>query len=175
MITEIEVRKTVDIWKMRLSFFFEPSVIISQGRGGKGCSSQWRVRTLALASSPSGVSSGGDIGTLRLIAYETGVAYSHLINAANGITPPSPQLRQKLSEFLDLPIEKLFTADALTARYKRGPSRRRQDQPQVRKARGLNAGPSRAAPGRSRSPTPSTARSWSASAGRRSPSSSAHG
>jgi hypothetical protein len=25
---------------------------------------------------------------LRLIAYETGVAYSHLINAANGITPP---------------------------------------------------------------------------------------
>jgi hypothetical protein len=31
---------------------------------------------------------------LRLIAYETGVAYSHLINAANGITPPSPQLRR---------------------------------------------------------------------------------
>jgi hypothetical protein len=57
---------------------------------------------------------------LRLIAYETGVAYSHLINAANGITAPSPQLRQKLSEFLDLPIEKLFTREALAAQYSRG-------------------------------------------------------
>jgi hypothetical protein len=42
---------------------------------------------------------------LRLIAYETGVAYSHLINAANGITPPSPELRSTLSEFLGLPVE----------------------------------------------------------------------
>jgi len=57
---------------------------------------------------------------LRLIAYETGVAYSHLINAANGITPPSPQLRRTLSAFLDLPIEKLFTADALAAKYNEG-------------------------------------------------------
>jgi hypothetical protein len=57
---------------------------------------------------------------LRLIAYETGVAYSHLINAANGITPPSPQLRRTLSAFLDLPIEKLFRADALAAKYNEG-------------------------------------------------------
>jgi transcriptional regulator with XRE-family HTH domain len=57
---------------------------------------------------------------LRLIAYETGVAYSHLINAANGITAPSPELRQKLSEFLDLPVEKLFTQEALAAQYSQG-------------------------------------------------------
>ena len=57
---------------------------------------------------------------LRLIAYETGVAYSHLLNAANGITPPSPQLRQKLSEFLNLPVEKLFTPDSLKATYSEG-------------------------------------------------------
>jgi transcriptional regulator with XRE-family HTH domain len=54
---------------------------------------------------------------LRLIAYETGVAYSHLVNAANGITAPSPELRQKLSEFLDLPVEKLFTREALAVEY----------------------------------------------------------
>ena len=57
---------------------------------------------------------------LRLIAYETGVAYSHLINAANGITAPSPDLRQKLSEFLDLPVERLFTQQSLTAQYSEG-------------------------------------------------------
>ena len=57
---------------------------------------------------------------LRLIAYETGVGYSPLINSANGITPPSPELRQKRSEFLDLPIEKLFTPEALAAEYSEG-------------------------------------------------------
>jgi transcriptional regulator with XRE-family HTH domain len=60
---------------------------------------------------------------LRLIAYEIGVAYSHLINAANGVTPPSPELRQKLSEFLDLPVEKLFTRGALAAQYSEGRAR----------------------------------------------------
>ena len=59
-------------------------------------------------------SSGGDTGT-RLIAYETGVASSHLTNAANGMTAPSPDLQQKLSVFLDLPVEKLFTQEALAA------------------------------------------------------------
>jgi transcriptional regulator with XRE-family HTH domain len=54
---------------------------------------------------------------LRLIAYETGVAYSHLMNAANGITAPSPELRQKLSEFLDLPVQKLFTKESLAGTY----------------------------------------------------------
>jgi transcriptional regulator with XRE-family HTH domain len=57
---------------------------------------------------------------LRLIAYETGVAYSHLMNAANGITAPSPELRSKLSDFLDLPVEKLFTEEALAAQYDDG-------------------------------------------------------
>ena len=57
---------------------------------------------------------------LRLIAYETGVAYSHLLNAVNGVTAPSPELRQKLSEFLNLPVEKLFTEDALAAQYDGG-------------------------------------------------------
>jgi transcriptional regulator with XRE-family HTH domain len=60
---------------------------------------------------------------LKLIAYETGVAYGHLINAANGITPPSPQLRTKLSEFLGLPVEKLFSNDALAATYSEGRAR----------------------------------------------------
>jgi transcriptional regulator with XRE-family HTH domain len=59
----------------------------------------------------------------RLIAYETGVSYSHLINAANGITAPSPQLRSKLSEFLGLPVEKLFSAEALAATYNEGRAR----------------------------------------------------
>jgi transcriptional regulator with XRE-family HTH domain len=60
---------------------------------------------------------------LRLIAYETGVAYSHLLNAANGITPPSAELRSKLSEFLGLPVEKLFSTGALTATYSEGRAR----------------------------------------------------
>jgi transcriptional regulator with XRE-family HTH domain len=60
---------------------------------------------------------------LRLIAYETGVVYSHLINAANGITAPSPDLRQKLSNFLDLPVEKLFTSEALAVEYHEGQPR----------------------------------------------------
>jgi transcriptional regulator with XRE-family HTH domain len=60
---------------------------------------------------------------LRLVAYETGVAYSHLVNAANGITAPSPELRQKLSDFLDLPIEKLFTQEALAVEYHEGQAR----------------------------------------------------
>ena len=60
---------------------------------------------------------------LRLIAYETGVAYSHLINAANGVTAPSPELRQKLSEFLDLPVGKLFSYESLAATYSEGRAR----------------------------------------------------
>jgi hypothetical protein len=54
---------------------------------------------------------------LRLIAYETGVGYSHLINSANGITRPSRDLQQKLSKFLDLPVEQLFTEQALAVEY----------------------------------------------------------
>jgi hypothetical protein len=57
---------------------------------------------------------------LKLIAYETGVGYNHLLNAVNGVTPASPQLRQKLSEFLNLPVEKLFTPDSLKATYSEG-------------------------------------------------------
>jgi hypothetical protein len=74
----------------------------------------------------------------RLIAYEIGVAYSHLINAANGISPSSPELRSTLSEFLGLPVEKLFTTDALAATYSEGRARARQDQPHVRETRGMN-------------------------------------
>jgi len=60
---------------------------------------------------------------LRLIAYETSVGYSHLINAANGITAPSPELRQKLTEFLDLPADELFTQESLAATYSEGRAR----------------------------------------------------
>jgi hypothetical protein len=60
---------------------------------------------------------------LKLIAYETGVGYNHLLNAVNGVTAPSPQLREKLSEFLGLPVEKLFSADALAATYSEGGAR----------------------------------------------------
>ena len=52
-----------------------------------------------------------------------GVAYSHLIWSANGITAPSPDLRQKLSNFFDLPIEKLFTSEALAVKYHEGQAR----------------------------------------------------
>jgi hypothetical protein len=60
---------------------------------------------------------------LRLIAYETGVGYSHLINSVNGVTRPSPDLQQKLSKFLDLPVEKLFTQEALAVEYREGQAR----------------------------------------------------
>jgi hypothetical protein len=74
---------------------------------------------------------------LRLIAYETGVAYSHLINAANGITPPSPQLRQKLRVSWPADREALQSRRS-SGHVQRGQGAWRQDQPQVRKARGVN-------------------------------------
>jgi hypothetical protein len=57
---------------------------------------------------------------LRLIAYETGLGYNHLLNAVNGVTPASPQVRRKLSEFLDLPVEELFTQESLAGTYDEG-------------------------------------------------------
>jgi transcriptional regulator with XRE-family HTH domain len=60
---------------------------------------------------------------LRLIAYETGLGYNHVVNACNGVTAPSPELLSKLSEFLGLPAERLFSADALSARYSEGRAR----------------------------------------------------
>jgi transcriptional regulator with XRE-family HTH domain len=60
---------------------------------------------------------------LKLIAFESGVGYNHLLNAVNGVTAPSPQLREKLSEFLGLPVEKLFSTDALAATYSEGRAR----------------------------------------------------
>jgi hypothetical protein len=54
---------------------------------------------------------------LRLIAYEVGLGYTHLINSANGVTRPSPDLPQKLSKFLDLPVEQLFTQESLAGTY----------------------------------------------------------
>ena len=60
---------------------------------------------------------------LRLIAYETGVGYSHLINSANGVTRPSQDLQQKLSQFFDLPVERLFTQEALAVEYHEGQAR----------------------------------------------------
>ena len=54
---------------------------------------------------------------LRLVAFELGVGYSHLINSANGVTRPSPDLQQKLSKFLDLPVEQLFTQESLAGTY----------------------------------------------------------
>jgi transcriptional regulator with XRE-family HTH domain len=120
-------------WKMRLSVRFRTPDPLGQGKGYSSNEAEehslrrtahpWRCPEATL--------------DLRLIAYEIGVAHSHLINAANGITAPSPQLRQKLSEFLDLPLAKLFTQEG--GAIQRGPSPRRQDQPQVRKARVMNA------------------------------------
>jgi hypothetical protein len=74
---------------------------------------------------------------LRLIAYETGVAYSHLINAANGITPPSPQLRQKLRVSWPADREALQSRRS-SGHVQRGQGAWRQDQPQVRETRGMN-------------------------------------
>jgi hypothetical protein len=73
---------------------------------------------------------------LRLIAYETGVAYSHLINAANGITPPSPQLRQKLRVSWPADREALQSRRS-SGHVQRGQGAWRQDQPQVRETRGM--------------------------------------
>ena len=100
--------RTVDIWN-DAAVFFRPSMIICLAQGREGFVTMTRKNT-RFGSSPSVGVVRRRHWNLRLIAYETGVAYSHLINAANGITPPSPELRQKLSEFLDLPVEKLFTA-----------------------------------------------------------------
>jgi hypothetical protein len=60
---------------------------------------------------------------LRLVAFELGVGYSHLINSANGVTRPSRDLQQKLSKFFDLPVEKLFTDEVLAVEYHEGQAR----------------------------------------------------
>lgn len=60
---------------------------------------------------------------LRMIAYEAGVGYCHLINSANGVTRPSRDLQHKLSNLFDLPVEKLFTQEALAAEYPEGRAR----------------------------------------------------
>ena len=74
---------------------------------------------------------------LKLIAFETGVGYSHLLNAVNGVAAPSPELREKLSEFLGLPVEKLFSPEALAANTVRA-GRSAARSAGVRKARGVN-------------------------------------
>lgn len=53
------------------------------------------------------------------VARRIGITYPHLINAGCGRVAPAPELRERLSEFLDLPEEKLFTPAALRARYVR--------------------------------------------------------
>jgi transcriptional regulator with XRE-family HTH domain len=124
---------------MRLSLFFSPLRDHLLGQAGKGSSAMTGKNTRFGGEQPIRAVVRRRHWNLRLIAYETGVAYSHLINAANGITAPSPELRQKLSEFLDLPVEKLFTPRGPRRAIQSGPGPRRQDQPQVREARGMNA------------------------------------
>ncbi|MFC5066190.1 hypothetical protein [Actinomycetospora atypica] len=46
----------------------------------------------------------------------TGVRpFSHVRAAMNGVTPPSEALRQRAVEILNVPLDKLFTAEALAA------------------------------------------------------------
>jgi transcriptional regulator with XRE-family HTH domain len=52
------------------------------------------------------------------VMHQIGAHYEHFINVARGRTPPAPEFRERLSKFLDLPPEKLFTPGALDARYR---------------------------------------------------------
>jgi hypothetical protein len=52
------------------------------------------------------------------VTRQTGLHYAHFVNVANGRTPPSPEIRERLSAFLKLPQKKLFTREALAAPYR---------------------------------------------------------
>ncbi len=54
---------------------------------------------------------------IKWVAQKLGVRYSHVINAGQGIIAPSPELRKRLSDFLKVPEEKLFTKEALEAKF----------------------------------------------------------
>lgn len=53
----------------------------------------------------------------RRVAKQLGIPPTHFYNALSGRTPPSVDLRSRLSGFLKTPVEKLFTKDALKATY----------------------------------------------------------
>jgi hypothetical protein len=99
IIDDQQLRRDEDsrIWKMRLSSFFLALPGHLSGKGRKRLFEPMARKNTCFGEQPIRGVVRKRHWNLRLIAYETGVAYSHLINAANGITAPSPELRQKLS------------------------------------------------------------------------------
>jgi transcriptional regulator with XRE-family HTH domain len=52
-------------------------------------------------------------GVARLLQ----VSPQHLKNALSGLTPPRPEVRERLPEILGVPLEQLFTQSALTRQF----------------------------------------------------------
>lgn len=55
--------------------------------------------------------------TYARLAREIGCTYSHLYNAVQGHTVPSPLLRDQMPAALSTPLSKLFTAEVLALEY----------------------------------------------------------
>lgn len=53
----------------------------------------------------------------RWLSHALDVNYSHLVNVASGRVPPPPELRKRLVDYFKLPEDKLFTKEALVAKY----------------------------------------------------------
>lgn len=53
-------------------------------------------------------------GTGRYLGFDGG----YFMRVACGRVPPTQEMRRALSEFLDMPVETLFSADALAAEYR---------------------------------------------------------
>ncbi|HZN70583.1 MAG TPA: helix-turn-helix transcriptional regulator [Micromonosporaceae bacterium] len=57
------------------------------------------------------------------LAAELGVKHAHLNQAIRGRVRPAPRLRERLPELLGVPLEELFTAEALERPYGSLPDR----------------------------------------------------
>ena len=58
-----------------------------------------------------------DERSVRWLCRKYGINYSHLTNVGRGRIAPSPELRERLVNYFKLPEEKLFTPEALAAKY----------------------------------------------------------
>lgn len=57
--------------------------------------------------------------TIALASRETGIEYLHLWRAVRGDLRPSLDTRRRLSDLLEVPVERLFTEKALVRPYAR--------------------------------------------------------
>lgn len=51
------------------------------------------------------------------VAHQIGVGHQHLNRVVNGRTPPSDAVRERLPEFIGVPLEELFTPELLSTPF----------------------------------------------------------